>query len=307
MDGLRISLVCALVGSALAGCQPKVAQSTGDGANGPVADPAKLAPQRKMVRVSTAAELIDAIEPNTIIQLAAGTYDVSKVPQKKRTFVVYEDSYDAAAGDLVIRNVQNLTIVGPAGRGARIVTPERYSLVLTLRDCRGVELAGLTVGHSPGEGYCTGGVIRIEKVRGLTVTNCDLFGCGTEGLEMTDVAEATFRDTIIRDCTYGILTVRQGSNITFRDCRFAGNKEFHGMVVHDSQAVTFRGCTIEKNVLNSSISSPLFKITSSSDVKLLDSIVRNNTYPAFQSANSPLQIERTRMENNSLQSETKGR
>ncbi len=307
MDGLRFSLVVIALTGCLVGCQTEVAQSTGDGANGAAVDPAKLAPQRKTVRVSTAAELIDAIEPNTIIQLAAGTYDVSKVPQKKRTFVVYEDSYDAAAGDLVIRNVQNLTIVGPAGRGAKIVTPERYSRVLTLRNCRGVELAGLTVGHSPGEGYCTGGVIRIEKVRGLTVTHCDLFGCGTEGLEMTDLADATFRDTTIRDCTYGILTLRRGSNITFRECRFAGNKEFHGMVVHDSQAVTFRGCTIEKNVLNSTISSPLFKITSSSDVKLIDSIVRNNTYPAFQSANSPLRIERTRMENNALRSQTKGR
>ncbi|MFP4139255.1 MAG: right-handed parallel beta-helix repeat-containing protein [Phycisphaerae bacterium] len=302
MDGLRFSLVCAVAGAALAGCQPKVAQNTGNGANhaGSTANTTPDRPKRRVVRVSTVEQFIDAIEPNTIIQLAAGTYDVSKVAQKKRTFVVYEDSYDGSVGDLVIRNVPNLTIAGPAGRGARIVTPERYSRVLTLRDCRGVELAGLTVGHSPGEGYCTGGVVRIEKVRGLTVINCDLFGCGTEGLEMTDVAEATFRDTIIRDCTYGILTLRQGSNITFRDCRFAGNKEFHGVVVHDSEAVTFRGCTIEKNVLNSSISSPLFKITSSSAVKLIDSIVRANTYPAFQSANSPLRIERTRINGNTL-------
>lgn len=304
MDGLRFSVLAFVVTACVIGCQPKLAPTGGDANDNPRVAPDR--PQPKVVKVSTVNQFVEAIKPNTIVQLAPGTYDVSRVARKKRTYVVYEESYGDTVGSLAIRNVRNLTIAGPAGQAVKIITPERYSTVLTLRNCRNLKIEGIRIGHSPDPGHCTGGVVQLENVRGITLTRCELFGCGTEGLNMADVSEATFRNTTIRDCTYGILTLRRGSEVTFLNCRFAGNKEFHGMHIHDSEAVTFRGCTIERNVLNSNISSPLFNVTSSSDVRLIDSTVRNNTYPAFQSKGSPVQIERTKMTGNTLWSQSDG-
>ena len=110
---------------------------------------------------------------------------------------------------ITIRNVKNLKIVGRHGMfpPPRILARPRYAYVLNFEECNNIKLENLILGHSPNPGHCTSGVIGATNCANLTLDHCDLFGCGTEGLTLTNVQDMTFHNSTIRDCTYGIMTI----------------------------------------------------------------------------------------------------
>ena len=63
----------------------------------------------------------------------------------------------------------------------REVNP-RYAFCLKFVNCSNCEVENLTIGHTVG-GFCSGGVIGAEQ-SSVTVKDCDLYGCGTYGLNL---------------------------------------------------------------------------------------------------------------------------
>jgi hypothetical protein len=83
----------------------------------------------------------------------------------------------------------------------------------------------------------------------ITLDSCDLFGCGTMGLEFVDCERIEVVNVTIRDCTYGILNAKNVSELIFRDCKFHNNREFDLCTISGASShIMFTDCTFTKNV-----------------------------------------------------------
>ena len=157
--------------------------------------------------------------------------------------VISEEVFDGR--QLTIVNHKRMEIRGE-GNSSIVVEP-RYAFVLNFVNCQQIEIRNLTIGHTLG-GYCEGGVIGVKGGWRVSIQNCDLYGCGTYGVQLEDTRDFSMYRSNIRDCTYGIMTLQnvefakfetcdffhnienaftlvesRGSNVTFNDCRFFAN------------------------------------------------------------------------------------
>jgi hypothetical protein len=119
------------------------------------------------------------------------------------------------------------------------------------------------------------------------VSKCDLFGCGTEGLTLYDLEEFTFNESVIRDCTYGIMGIRKSRGLRFEGSHFLRNQEYHGVAVSHSQDISFIKCSFEENRLEE----PLFSVFSSRPIFLKDVRITGNNASRLANRTEDLLIE----------------
>ncbi len=179
--------------------------------------------QMNSVEAATVDELLKAIAPNTIITLTGRSYDFTRAQgygvyggKYYRWNDIYDDGWE-----LQIENVQNLTIRANHA-GTEIVTVPRYACVLKFVNCENVALEGFTAGHTDGPGFCTGAVLNMTDCHWMTVTDCDLYGCGTYGLELERSREVRVEGTTIRDCSYGAVYAANSCGIYLDGCSIHG-------------------------------------------------------------------------------------
>ena len=211
-----------------------------------------LAMAKKEIAVTTLEEFLDAIGSGKNVRLDAEIL-LSRAVESEGDFgyappdpgnkaLRWERAFDGF--ELVVSGVRNLTIrCGPKGG---LVTAPRYSFVLNFEDCRGITLEGLTAGHTVG-GTCEGGVLRFADCKDITIKDCDLYGCGTEGLLLENVDGLAMEGGSIYECTYDIMTALDSKNLTFRGCAFRDNGEYNLVGLADAVGVLFEDCLFEGN------------------------------------------------------------
>ena len=224
----------------------------------------------KTFKVSSVEEFVQAIGPDRRIEIAPGEYVLSDAKDRRMDFVRWDPNFDG--NTLTIRKVKNLTIVGLGGEPVRLVVRPSYVFVLNFDNCHGIELFNLTMGHAPEKGYCQSGVVGFVSCSDVRVRKCDLFGSGTEGLTLKSVSGLTFEDSTIRECSYGIMTIKGSERLAFVRSRFANNKEFWGINAHDSKDLEFTECVFEGNQAEDS----LFQVVSCTNVTVESSTFSNN-------------------------------
>lgn len=246
---------------------------------------------RMVHEVSTAAELINVIGPNRIIQLAPGEYNLTGVERRKLEHVRWEETIDGEY-DLIIHDCPGLAIRGPQGEQAHVMIYARYPHVLNFQRCDGLELTNLRAGHVPKPGYCTGGVFHIQETAGATIGGCTLYGCGTVGLTLEKAAKLRVVRTVIEHCTYGIIDAFDCDGLVFEDCIFRCNRQFTGFDFRDCQGVSFLRCQIHNNVLGG-LEGPLFKTNLTSEAAQIcfrDGIIFNNAAVALAAPENMLVV-----------------
>ncbi|MCL1833018.1 MAG: right-handed parallel beta-helix repeat-containing protein, partial [Leptospirales bacterium] len=157
-----------------------------------------------------------------------------------------DDPFDG--GELVLNGIKNLTIIsvndkGPAGN---LIVDPRYAFVLKFVKCSNITIKNITAGHSEG-GYCTGGVFEFTDSSRITITDTNMYGCGTEGLVLSNVSGMKVTSSMIYECTYDIMTVSGGKNITFDKCKFSDNQEFTLVTISGTQKISFSNCEFIDN------------------------------------------------------------
>jgi hypothetical protein len=246
---------------------------------------AKDAPVKKKT-VSTAQELFDAIGDDSEITLADGQYDLGKVNGGSAHAQIFDFGFDDRT--VVIRNAKNLHIKAQNPGKAEIVTAYAYVPVLRLEDCSNITLAGLKMGHNVEPGHCDGAVIAAEIVSYLQIENCDLYGSGTVGLEAVNSSNIVMRNTTVRECTAGILSLQGCYSSAFYNCEFTGNNGYAGMVITQySHDVLFRDCRFRDNHASKDFSPTWFFQTEENypSITLENCSFENCTAGAF--ANNP--------------------
>lgn len=151
---------------------------------------------------------------------------------------------------LTIANYKQIVIRGEGN--SRIVVEPRYAFSLNFKNCEQIYIQNLTIGHTEG-GNCLGGVIGVQGGWRININNCDLYGCGTYGLELNNTRDFSMYDSNIHDCTYGIMLLHDVEFAKFERCDFFHNREFTLIDGHNSN-LTFYGCRFYAN----SGDSPLF-------------------------------------------------
>jgi hypothetical protein len=249
------------------------------------------------INVTTAQEFVDAIGPDRVIHVMADI-NLSDATDRHHPHVRWDPKFDGLS--LTIRDVGNLTIVGFGEMTQRkLLVRPRYAFVLNFENCRNVELQHLSLGHTP-EGTCDSGVIGASQTTDLRIVACDLFGCGTEALTLSDVRGVKVTDSTLRDCTYGIATLRACHDVLFQRTSMRGNREYHGLVILDCSHVRFEDCTIEDNQSGD----PLFDVVSSDPVRFIGGAIRGNTAPALVRRRHTLAVARAQVIDNHFQSPT---
>lgn len=184
---------------------------------------------QKTVHASTAAELEAAVqESNTKITL---------------------DAKDYRLNDLSLYEVDNVTIEGKAG--TRILGNDLDNTVFWIYDCQNISIVNVVGGHEPAQTEqmsCQAGVVYAYEST-VSISGCDLFGCGLLGLESKD-STVTVTDSTIRDCSRKL--VEGSGTITFTNCTFSGNgynePDKYGIEVYgSSSAFRFDSCVFKNN------------------------------------------------------------
>ena len=107
-------------------------------------------------------------------------------------------------------------------------------------------MQNLTIGHTEG-GYCSGGVIGVRGGRQNLVKDCDLYGCGTYGLDLIETTDFSLINSNIHDCTYGIMQLRSCVAVKFNKCDFFNNREYSLIEGWGNEGLTFDDCRFFAN------------------------------------------------------------
>ncbi len=229
------------------------------------------------VTVYSTDEFLRAIAPNTTIYVDLDEYDAimltGNYPQKLSKYIHFEEVFDGV--QLVISEVENLSIIGREDFHSLFLSPYRYANVLTFVDCQDITLQWLNCGHDV-EGYCTGGVLAFDNCDGVKIENCDLWGCGTEGLSIYNSAKIECAYTTIRECSYSIMTVHNSSDIKFQYCLMYENREFDLFNFKNASRVRFDSCVIWNNRCSGGIYASQLVSSSNTDITFSKCAIFNN-------------------------------
>lgn len=216
----------------------------------------------KQVRVSTAEEFINALGDNREIivcaedgllltQALSDMIEARKIKEfdrqtrAKQVGVFYDTETDGPT--IVISGYKNITIRSDVqDRRAIEVTP-RYAYVLEFISCENLTFTNLLLGHTR-EGYCSNGVLGFDDCKNITITNCGLYGCGTEGIVARQCQNLQMTGSEIYECSYSIMHLFTCTDCTFTNCYFYKNKEYDLVGVSDScEKIVFDNCTFAGN------------------------------------------------------------
>ena len=183
---------------------------------------------RTVIEVTTVDELLDAIAPDTVIELTGQRYMLTEASDYGTGSGSGYYRWDTGDGaELVIENVTGLTIRA-ANRDTCIVTEPRWVNVLHFIGCEDITLEGFTAGHTDGA-YCSGGVLCFENTKGVTVDGCSLYGCGTEGVTTYSCEDVAVTGSEIWNCSQGAAFIYDSKNVSFDNCDFHGITAEFGM------------------------------------------------------------------------------
>lgn len=245
--------------------------------------------------VSNARELLEAIGPDRTITLKSGDYQLKDAYDVINEYILFVDEFDGLS--LIVRNVTNMTLVG-VGKPTIYAEP-RYAWVVSFLASYSVTIKGIVFGHTEA-GYCTGGVLNFDNCSIFTVSDCEMFGSGTEGLGFYVASNFTFDNCVIRNCTYDIMTLSTSSNISFTGCTFKETGEYDLITMYSSNNVSFKKCTFSNN-FNGEFMPYFFSIDEfSKDISVESSKFKDNRVVKFVNDKSRLKQKKNKFEGNSF-------
>lgn len=270
--------------------------------------PTKRAHAEDSITVENTEELLNAIAPNRTLQLSRGAFMLSDIDAAWRSpYARFEEVYDGY--ELVISNVENLKLVGVDNTLSRIVTRPRYADVLKFENCRNIEFDNLELAHTGDAGFCRGSVFGFVDCEDVRIGRCVMIGSGTHGIEANGLKQLRCNDSIIRDCTYGILCLLEASDVEFEASQFFGNQGFSMINLSDCQRVRFSDCQMYDNRVDLIEGAPpigndyMFNVMNSGGIELSDCTLRDNLVSFLAPFPGAIQMLNTTILNNSFESD----
>ncbi|MCZ4260134.1 TIR domain-containing protein [Limimaricola sp. G21655-S1] len=158
--------------------------------------------------------------------------------------------------EIILRDLENFTLVGH-GRVELTVEP-RYATTLTFKNCPSVRIRGLSLGHRPDMGSCMGAVLKFEDCGVVVIEDCNLFGCGTYGIEAHRCDSVTLVDCNIFECSQGFAIIDSVGRAKLVGCELfdtwfysAIEVRFSDLIMENSRVTNSAPHSISSNVFSS--------------------------------------------------------
>ncbi|MCB5224747.1 MAG: right-handed parallel beta-helix repeat-containing protein [Candidatus Cloacimonadaceae bacterium] len=243
------------------------------------AKPSKAATVKE-VNVTNEREFLNAIGSNTVINMRDLENGYFVLSGKKTIGMSrnarYEEVFDGY--QLVISDVDGLTLVGTERGLSLIMAEPRYANVITFQNCRNLRFENLGLGHTDA-GYCTGGVLEFNNCQGISISNCEMWGCGMEGITASDCSGLDCELSTIYGCTYSAMTMSRVKDVSFTNCVIRDNVEFNTLNFWNCQNVEFNGCVIFDNNAFGQWGTSYLIYSEASKINFTDcAIFRNNVH-----------------------------
>lgn len=245
---------------------------------------------RETVTVSNAKELLEAIGSSKKILLEEGTYNLSEVPGDEIDNPSLE-KFDIYEGNLLldtqytVKLIDNLCIMAKDDAEVTICTEQCSIPVLSFDLCNNIVLSDLICGHDVEPGYCTGSVIYAENCAAIDIQRCMLYGSGSYGIEMDGVWDVTVKNTDISDCTYGLVSFRQASNVTFSNCCLSNSSGYSMFNLYECSSMLWEECIVDGNKVEES-SGYFVESVDSWDITFRQCQFQYNSYEYFSNDTS---------------------
>lgn len=249
----------------------------------------------KQIKVSNVQQLVDNIGSNRTLILESGVYNLTDVKETTSKTAMFAEAYDG--DELVIDSVKKLSIQAAPGAKVEIVTESAYAAVLSFINTYDLKIDGITFGHAVKKGSCTGSVLKFADSDYINISNSDLYGSGTYGIEASSVTNLKLSDSIIRECTYGIIYGAYLVNSSFENSKFYDNREFDLIELHNSSNIDFINTEIFNNE-SLSFDSVLFRVDSSDNINVINSKITNNKVKSVSSNEKNINFKDTTLKNN---------
>lgn len=241
----------------------------------PVPVQASREPVGGEVTVSTVDEFLAAIASDTTIRLEPGTYDLSAATDYGTLYeggwYTWDETHDG--WELVLEEVENLTIAGTAAAEVILSAVPRYADVIVFEDCANVTVENITAGHTIEPGVCMGGVLYLDGTEGFTVRGSALYGCGVLGIQAVDCDNILAEDTAIYECSYGAVQTESCRDVRVVDCSVY-DCEGYGLF----QFLNTYGAAVVNSEVYGNDCAALMSVDYSQEVYLLGTSVAENTF-----------------------------
>jgi hypothetical protein len=211
--------------------------------------------RRPVIYVSNAWALVRALGPRRIVVLRPGEYVVSDATDEKT-----EEGVEFKGGNLRLRGIDDLEIVGAAGLQSRIVNREPKGTTLVLQDTSSIFLHGVVLEHDPRdesgekvpEAEGAGVVLSIKNGYQTRLRGCEVTGAGL-AFNVNKINGFLVDDSLVHDCTGGIMRANNSKHMVFQYSELLRNGRgregdigvvFRGRIRHD---ITFWKTTMRAN------------------------------------------------------------
>ncbi|MCH5250354.1 MAG: right-handed parallel beta-helix repeat-containing protein [Lachnospiraceae bacterium] len=201
----------------------------------------------KYIEVSSTNDLVKNLESNNKLVLNKGYYDILDFEAETET-VFKQDVFDGK--EVVIQGISNVTIVGD---NTTLLATPRYANVINFNNCTNIKLIGLTIGHIPYKGDCTGAVLAFEDCNNVQLESLELYGCGTYGIVLHNCKNIKVNGTKIFECSYGAMQII-ASDLFFENSKVFDCNKIAGSLFETSfSQLQFSNVSIFNNHIDSSI------------------------------------------------------
>lgn len=197
--------------------------------------------EQESICVSTVDEFLEALASDTEIVLASGEYNLTQAKRYGRgggDYYHWESVFDGY--ELILDNVENLTIRGENPFDVSIVTEPRYSNVLSFKNASNVTVSDVTLGHTKEKGACSGGVLVLSGCKDVEILSTRMFGCGTRGMDISNCRNVHVDCSDVYECSEGCVYISGSYNVLMENSKFFNCQVWNGVFeVYSSGEIAF--------------------------------------------------------------------
>ncbi len=251
----------------------------------PSAEPSITYGEPSEIIVENVQELFNALKSNTKILLKPGTYNL-----------------DDITSEVIIDSIENITIEGMGEDPVNLQIEDPNKIVIKFVNCKNILLKNLRIGHTfiLDPGYCSAEVLYFTRCREINIEKSELYGCGAYGFVLSNVDGFNFINSVITDCSMGLLAIYNSNNIMILDSILENSGGFDLFSIDRSKNVIFDNCDIRGNEIWSFEYEHyyLFSVVGESEVKVKNSRITDNKAHYFEYGKGSVILENTILKDN---------
>jgi hypothetical protein len=202
-----------------------------------------------------------------------------------------------------VRGISNLKIIGAGPKPARLIQPDPIRKVMHLYKCENIVFENIEAGHEPEKGSCAASVLAFDECHDIFINSSILYGSGYEGITAYKVQNLNCKSTLIKGCSFRILSLSQSSDVRFYGCFFEKNAEPNGagrLYLVSNDRVVFHDCTFRDNsaYIKEANEEAFFRLQDCTDVYAWNCSFANNKAKYFVTPGQELKERNNKSKNN---------